>query len=137
MTIKFPLRPLRLCEGYSELWLRLRRAGTFVVKYFRSVLSILCLLEFPHGITVAVVAFQKQRLGLAHGAGHGDPVEQLTAVVTRRVDTLFRGAPRERLILAAHEQLVNRFGPFRVDPTAQRTADVHGEAAAGDKRDAL
>ena len=28
-----PLRPLRLCETYSEIWLRLCRAGTFVVKY--------------------------------------------------------------------------------------------------------
>src|SRR5262245_47535971 len=27
-----PLRPLRLCERYSEIWLRLCRAGRFVVK---------------------------------------------------------------------------------------------------------
>src|SRR5215472_12682815 len=95
------------------------------------------LLEFPNRVSRTFVAFEKERSGPANGSGDGYPVQQLAAIVARRIDAVFRGAPRQRLILSAHQKSGNRFDPFGVGPASQRPAHVHREAAAGYERNAF
>src|SRR5262249_10884583 len=100
-------------------------------------MSIPYLIEFPHGITIAFVGLEKERFCFAHCAGDRDPIEHLAAIVAGGVDALFGGTSGQRRVLAVRHEPCDRFRPLVVDPASQRSADVHGEAAASNKGDAL